>query len=103
MNLTDAEHLLKRWDPSTQPASPRIIEALDMVQFEHHAAEATARFPCPTCGAQAHEACKGEVAHHRRIDMLLHPRSTRTIGDATPAEPSHARRESASHSRSAFA
>ena len=70
MDVLDAEHLLKRWDPSSEPATPRIIEALDVVQFDSNSAQATERFMCPACGAPAREACEGGVTHKRRIYML---------------------------------
>ena len=70
MDLMEAEHLLKRWNPDSEPATPRIIEALDIVQFEQNSAEATARVMCPTCGARLREACTGGMTHTRRINML---------------------------------
>ena len=103
MDLMDAEHLLRRWNPTLEPASPRTIEALDLVQFEHRAAEATDRFSCPTCGAAAREACEGSLAHRRRINMLNRPRSTHPSADAPAIEASRARRYPAYRSPSAFA
>jgi hypothetical protein len=102
MDLTEAEHLLRRWNPS-EPASPRIIEALDLVQFEDRAAEATDRFSCPTCGAGAREACEGGVAHRRRIYLLNRPLSTDVSANAVPVDASRVRRDQASRSPSAFA
>ena len=103
MDMMEAEHLLSWWDPASQPASPRTIEALDLVQFELRAAEATDRYSCPTCGAAAREACEGSLAHRRRINLLDRPRSTDPSADAPPVEASRARRDPAYRSPSAFA
>jgi hypothetical protein len=103
MDLTDAEHLLRRWDPTSEPATPRTIEALDLVQFEHRAAEATDRFSCPTCGAPAQDPCEGGLAHRRRINLLDRPRSTDISADAPPVEASRAQRDPAYRPPSAFA
>lgn len=70
MDQMEAEHLLKRWDPGSEPATPRIIEALDIVQFKQDAVYATNRVACPTCGARLRETCSGGVTHRRRIYKL---------------------------------
>lgn len=70
MDLMEAEHLLRRWNPDSEPATPRIIEALDLVQFEQNSVQATARVACPTCGARLREVCAGGVTHRRRINKL---------------------------------
>jgi hypothetical protein len=71
MDLMDAEYLLNRWNAGEEPATPRIIEAIDIVQFERNAAQATQFVACPSCGAPAQQPCERGVAHRRRIDALM--------------------------------
>ena len=87
MDLAEAEHLLKRWDPNSEPATLGIVEALDLVQFEHDAVQAEERFTCPTCGAAVRRACEGGLTHRRRINLLRYSPLTPSSGPIRRASP----------------
>ena len=89
MDLSEANKLLDAWDEEKEPATPRLIQALDTVDFHDAAIEAIEKFRCPTCGARLREPCKGGVPHKRRVNKVLkmydyRRGSVRTVSGGAP-------------------